>query len=167
MRYSSATLDRVLAIDPSPRGFGFAVMEGPQRLIDWGTKGVNGDKNRQSLKHVAELIERYCPDVIVIEDCQHKSARRTVRVRNLLNDIVLIASSKLRVRRIPRLTVKKTFTQDGAGTKHQVATEIAKRFPELAPLLPPVRKPWMSEDNRMSIFDAVSLALTYCASPHD
>jgi len=29
---------RVLAIDPSTRGFGFAVLEGPSRLIDWGVK---------------------------------------------------------------------------------------------------------------------------------
>ena len=162
MKSPSATLKRVLAIDPSPRGFGFAVMEGPERLIDWGTKGVRGDKNRESLKHVAQLIERYRPDVIVIEDCQHKSARRRVRVRQLVNAIVLIASIiKLRVRRVPRSTVKKTFTQHGAATKHQIASEIAKRFPELNPRLPPVRKPWMSENNSMSIFVSVSLALTY------
>jgi hypothetical protein len=37
---------------------------------------------------------------------------------------------------------------------------IAKRFPELAPRLPRFRKPWMSEDYRMSIFDAVAMALT-------
>jgi hypothetical protein len=136
-------------------------MEGPERLIDWGTKGVRGDKNRESLKHVAQLIERYRPDVIVIEDCQHKSARRRVRVRHLVNAIALIASiRKLRVRRVSRSTIKKTFTQGGAAAKHQIASEIAKRFPELAPRLPPVRKPWMSEDNRMSIFDSVSLALT-------
>ena len=37
----------------------------------------------------------------------------------------------------------------------------SKRFPELAPRLPRSRKPWMSEDYRMSIFDAVALALTF------
>ena len=30
---------------------------------------------------------------------------------------------------------------------------IANRFPELDPRLPRFRKPWMSEDYRMSIFD--------------
>jgi hypothetical protein len=33
--------------------------------------------------------------------------------------------------------------------------------PELAPRLSRFRKPWMSEDYRMSIFDAVALALTF------
>ena len=34
-----------------------------------------------------------------------------------------------------------------------------EQFPELAPRLPRFRKLWMSEDERMSIFDALSLAL--------
>lgn len=47
----------------------------------------------------------------------------------------------------------------GTANKHDIAVAIADRFPELAPRLPRVRKPWMSEDYRMSIFDAVGLAL--------
>jgi hypothetical protein len=46
-------------------------------------------------------------------------------------------------------------------TKHQIAVVIAGKFPELAPRLPPVRKPWMTEDARMAIFDAVALALAH------
>jgi hypothetical protein len=38
---------------------------------------------------------------------------------------------------------------------------IAKRFPELALRLPRFRKPWMSEDYRMSIFDAAGFALAF------
>jgi hypothetical protein len=34
-------------------------------------------------------------------------------------------------------------------------------LPELTARLPRVRKPWMSEDERMSIFDAAAMALTY------
>ena len=45
--------------------------------------------------------------------------------------------------------------------KQEIAIAIAERFPELAPRLPRSRKPWMSEDYRMSIFDAVALALTF------
>jgi len=161
MRSHSATFERVLAIDPSTRGVGFAVMEGPERLVDWGIKGVKSDKNRESLEHITRLIKRYHPDVIVIENHQHKSARRRVRVRQLLNAIVLFASiGEVRVRKVSRAAIKNAFMKVGAATKHQIATEIARRFPELTPRLPPVRKPWMSEDNRMSIFDSVALALT-------
>ena len=163
MRSSSATIKRVLAIDPSTRGLGFAVMEGPDQLIDWGIKVVKGDKNGESLKRVIQLIERYHPDVIVVEDYQHKRSRRTPRVRHLLKAISVFASSKkVRVRKVSRSAIKKALSQGSARTKHHIACQIAYRFPELAPRLPRVRKPWMSEDLRMSIFDSVALALTYC-----
>ena len=56
----------------------------------------------------------------------------------------------------------KTFFADGQGTKHALAEIIAKQFPEQLGLqLPPKRKPWMSEDSRMNIFDAVALVLVY------
>ena len=46
---------RVLAIDPSTRGFGYAVLEGPNRLIDWAVKETKVDKTRMTLKFVADL----------------------------------------------------------------------------------------------------------------
>jgi hypothetical protein len=44
---------------------------------------------------------------------------------------------------------------------------IAKRFPELALRLPRFRKPWMSEDYRMSIFDAAAFGLAYFRSRNE
>ena len=46
-------------------------------------------------------------------------------------------------------------------TKREIAEAIVREFPELEPRLPPVRKIWMSEDVRMSIFDAAALAITF------
>src|SRR5437868_4477583 len=98
---------RILAIDPSTRGFGFAVLEGPSRLIDWGVKETKTDKKRRSLKLIAELIEQYAPGVVALEDYEGKGSRRCRRVADLIEDI-----SKLAVKR--RLKVK-TFS--GAEVK--------------------------------------------------
>ena len=38
---------------------------------------------------------------------------------------------------------------------------VAERFPELARYPPPERKPWMSEDLKMAIFDAAAFALAF------
>jgi hypothetical protein len=65
------------------------------------------------------------------------------------------------VRSFSRVKVKLVFSESGAQTKQEIAVAIAKRFPELAPRLPRFRKPWMSEDYRMSIFDAVGFGLTF------
>src|SRR2546422_6406966 len=70
-------------------------------------------------------------------------------------------SRKLRVTLFSRERVRQVFFADGKGTKDALAEILAKRFPEeLGFRLPPKRRPWMSEDYRMGIFDAVALALT-------
>src|SRR5262245_10492483 len=153
---------RVLAVDPSTRGFGFAILEGPDRLIDWGVKETKVDKKRRSLRFIAELIHRYQPSVIVVEDYTRKGSRRCGRVSELINDISKLAvKRKVKVRKVSRLKVKQALSESGASNKYEIAIAIAKRFPELAPRLPRFRKPWMSEDYRMSIFDALGFGLTF------
>jgi len=153
---------RILAIDPTTKGFGFAVMEGPERLIDWGVKGAKRSKKMRCLKLIMGLIDHYKPDVIVVEDYDGKDSRRCRRVQKLINRIQKLGLEKrIMTRSFSRSAVRKAFSPPGAFTKHQIATAIAQRLPELAPRLPPFRKPWMSEDYRMSIFDAVSFALTF------
>jgi len=153
---------RVLAIDPVSRGFGFAILEGPQKLIDWGVKEARTDKHRRSLRHIEDLLRHYRPDVIVMEKCASRGARRSPRVQKLLRAIHELATRRqVKVRSASRSAIRKAFADSSATTKHQIAEAIARRLPELAPRVPPPRQPWMSEDYRMSIFDAVALALTF------
>jgi len=99
--------------------------------------------------------------VIVVEDYAGKGSRRCRRIERLINDISKLASKRqIKVRSFSRIKVKQTFSECGASNKQEIAIAIANRFPELVPRLPRFRKPWMSEDYRMSIFDAVGLALT-------
>jgi Holliday junction resolvasome RuvABC endonuclease subunit len=153
---------RALSIDPHPRGFGYAVFEGPARLVDWGTKDVRKDKEQAALHKIEELVQVYRPAVIVVEDCGHGKSRRNPRVRQLTEKI-LVAARELGVERraLPRAAVYRAFTGAGAGTKYGIATALVRAFPELMVRLPPKRKPWQSEDSRMSIFGAVALGLAY------
>jgi len=153
---------RALSIDPHPRGFGYAVFEGPARLVDWGTKDVRKDKEQAALHKIAELVRVYRPAVIVVEDCGHGKSRRNPRVRRLTEKI-LVAASEFAVegRAVPRAAVYRAFALTGAGTKYGIATALVRAFPELMVRLPPKRKPWQSEDSRMSIFGAVALGLAY------
>ena len=70
---------RVLAIDPSTRGFGFAILEGQNRLIDWGVTETKTDKKGRSLKLIANLLDLYQTSVIVVEDYAAKCSRRCGR----------------------------------------------------------------------------------------
>jgi ribosomal protein L17 len=156
---------RLLAIDPTSKGFGFAVLEGPAKLVDWGVKQARENRNLACLEQVRQLLGQFSPDVIVVEDVEVSGSRRCQRVRGLTAKIVALASKRrVASQRISRRRVLAYFARTDVLTKHRIATAIAKRFPELDPRLPPLRKPWMSEDERMSIFDAVALALTFFES---
>jgi Holliday junction resolvasome RuvABC endonuclease subunit len=152
---------RILAIAPSTRGFGFAVVEGLDMLVDWGVKSISGDKNTGSIEKVGELIVHYEPSVIALEDTSTKPFHRSERIRALSKRIVHMAERQNVIAALlSREQVKRTFLNDGQGTKHALAGILANKFPEeLGFRLPPKRRPWMSEDYRMDIFDAVALAL--------
>ncbi len=153
---------RILVIDPTSRGFGFTVLEGPESLIYWGVKHAPRASNAWCLQQVGALIDFYHLDFVVVEAGEAKGSRRSARVRELLRSIRELARRrKVEVRAVPRRAVRKAFGLAGASTKHQIATVIAGAFRALAPRLPPKRKPWMGEYERMAIFNAVSLGVTF------
>lgn len=153
---------RVLAIDPAAKGFGFAVMEPGTGLVAWGTRDARDDKYGTALRRAAELLDTYRPAIVVLEDCRAEGSRRRPHVRRLLRSIERLAAQRgVKVRLVPPSTRLAAFAEAGATTKYQVATALAERFPVLRHRLPPVRKPWMTEDHRMGIFDAVALLVAF------
>ena len=77
----TTTTQRVFALDPYSRGFGFVVFKGPENLIDWGLKEARREKATRCLRHVEQLIEMYHPDVLVLEAIKDPQCRRCPRVR--------------------------------------------------------------------------------------
>lgn len=108
------------------------------------------------LSRVEHILDRSLPDLLAIED--GRGTRRRARARRLIGGIEEIAKRRgLPLIRVSRSRVKGVLFP--ASTKQEIAEGLARLFPELAPRLPRPRKPWMSEDERMSIFDALSFAL--------
>jgi len=161
MTTANRTILRALAIDPSSAGFGFAVLEDPTRLVDWGVAEVWSKSPRAFLSRVEALVDRYSPSLIVLEDVPNNKQRK--RAAQRISSVSRYAAS----RRIPtvkilRSQVKRAF--GGNPTKHEIAVAIVGVFPELTPRLPPKRKLWESEREQMNVFDALSLALTALAA---
>jgi Holliday junction resolvasome RuvABC endonuclease subunit len=155
---------RILAIDPTSRGFGYVVFEGTMRLIDWAVVSLKTERDTRTLARIGGLLLRCHPDVVVLEKSNAKGSRRGKRVRRLLEEISELARSHhCGVRRYSRIQVRQVFDGRGARNKHDIAAFIAESYPELFPRLPRYRKPWMPEDERMAIFDAASFALAYFA----
>src|ERR1700732_1656299 len=101
MSSAPAVEKRVLAIDPTHRGFGYVVLEGSADLIDWGVRHVQGSKNKASIQVASELISFYRPQILVLEDVSSKNCRRRKRVRNLIDALDELGRSRgLSVRRL-------------------------------------------------------------------
>lgn len=162
MTYATHDRERVLAIQPTTRGFGFAVFEGPQEPIDWGVKEVRKNKNAVCLRKITELVELYEPRVLITEDYAGEGSRRAKRIERLVRDIACLGDKKrILVASYSRAEIRKTFQPFGAKTKYDIAKLIAKWLPGFRFRLPPVRKIWKSEDYRMAMFDAASFALAH------
>jgi len=154
---------RILALAPSSRGFGFAVLE-ENALIDWGTRSVGtDDKNAESLKKIGPLRETYKPNQLVLFDTNAPGARRAQRIRLLTQEIVDLARrQRIPTRLYARDQVAKAIAGRASSKKYEIAQMLADIFPEgLKHRLPKKRRPWQSEDPRMDIFDAVALALAF------
>ena len=153
---------RVLSLYPTTRGFGFAVFEGPSSVIDWGVQQVRSGDRSDQLSRMRSLIEWNAPDVLILENCGGQSSRRVLRIHKEIQAVARLAKR----RRIPiasysRAMIRQCFSRFDAKSKDAIARVIAREFPELEPRLPPLRRPWMSEDYRMGMFDAAALALTH------
>jgi len=163
MEYIPITKEKVLAIDPATVGLGYAVIEDESfQLLDWGIKTSISTKQAVCLDKAKELIEKYRPDVIVLEDYEGDGSRRCRRIQKLILKIIELAEEKkIKVRTFSRDQIRQTFSPYTATTKYEIAQVIGHVYPELGPRLPRYRKLWMSEDYRMNIFDAVALGMTY------
>jgi hypothetical protein len=168
MTHSPASATRVLALDPIYRGVGFAVLEGPDRLIDWGIKRTaSRNPNARAIAAVVKLLRWYAPEVVVLQNCATRCARRRDRVRRLVSDLGDLAIRfHARPVHVAWSRVRRHCGGSPDATKEEIAQRLATRFPELARVLPPHRKPWMTLDARLGMFGAVALALNYYASPH-
>jgi hypothetical protein len=60
-----------------------------------------------------------------------------------------------------RHDIESAFAPYGVANKHQIAELIARNIPAFERYVPPPRKPWMSEDVRMGLFDAAALGLVF------
>ena len=154
---------RIFAVDPTTKGFGYAVFETPFHLVDWGLAHVPGEKESGAIVRFEELLDQYRPDILILEDSTAPGSRRRPRVQKLLAKLQETARERgIAVHTIPRLAVIECFSSpDKRATKYSITQHLAETFPELAVKVPRRRKPWQSEDERMATFDALALAVTY------
>jgi hypothetical protein len=153
----------VLSVYLNTRGFAFVLFEGSLSPFDWGVKEVRGrGKHRRSLINIEALFGRYQPDILVLQDTSPSGTIRAPRIDHLNAAIATLAEAGgMPVYTYSREVVLNAFGYLGAANKQSIAEAIAKHLPVFERYVPPPRKPWMSEDARMGLFDAAALGLVF------
>lgn len=155
-----ALCKRFLALELRTSRFGFAVIEEPANLLDWGVRsfGEQRGKLRSTVSdRIATLLGFYRASVVVARTRDYSSAFRNRRFRAVLRAIKAETernSGKFRV--LTAHQVKNHFAAAGLNTKHEIATSLTRQFEELSWKLPERRKVYQSELRVMLVFDALA-----------
>src|SRR5689334_13571256 len=87
-------VNRVLGIAPTSRGLGYAVLDGPDRLADWGLKIPAADRDSRLAHHIEKLINVYAPDALVLLEFWKANQKVSKRTQALGACLLKIARSR-------------------------------------------------------------------------
>lgn len=153
----ATSYERILGIDPYRRGFGFVVLELNGRLIDWGLVTFPVESFVAFEARLRRLVDRYAARVLATENCSQ--SRKGARARRLVSRALLLAHQWDMQTVVSRAhDVRAALALHERATKHEVAERLADLLPELADYVPPKRKPWETEIERINVFDAAGFA---------
>jgi hypothetical protein len=149
---------RIISLDLHRLSFGFVVFEGPDKLLDWGVKSFRNGVNAVKIpfyQKLNRLVEDFDPEGLVVKvPCRTDMSTKVRAVQ------MLARARRISVLNVPPEVLRKHFPGHNRN-KHQIATYVANRLPELASMLPAKRKPWQSEHYRMSVFEAAAVGLVH------
>ncbi len=111
---------------------------------------------------IKEMLDRFRPEVLVLEDTGTRESKRSIRVKRIRKAVAATTRElSIEIASVPYKRVRASFAQLGAVNKQDIAEIIARRMEAFAPRIPRARKAWHAEDPRMALFDAASRGLTY------
>lgn len=161
------SLTRVLAVDVRRTRFGYALLEGPKRLLDWGASAVSPKlRGRTALetarRRIAPILRRCHPTAVVIKRPRQTRTGRSSTPGPVLRAILReTAALRLSVTLVTSNEIFGVFSEFRCRNKDDIAEVLVQHFPELMARLPPRRGKWGTERARMVIFDALAAGVTY------
>jgi hypothetical protein len=155
----------LLAIDLRHRRFGYAVFEGHRQLLDCGVRvypAVGDAEAEMAKKRLAALFRLYSPSAIVLSKDRADRALIRSQMRAVVDAVRReAADNAIPIYVLEQSQVRETFFNLGCNNKDEVASALARIFPELRWNLPPKRELGDPEHSRMTVFDAIALGLAY------
>ena len=129
---------RVLGLDPGSRKTGWGVVERQGRTLRWVASGCVAPPGRMSLaerlhaivREVDEVMERFSPDCVVIEEAFHHSFVRSTLVLGHVRGALMVAAVErgLAIAEYAPRAIKLAVTGRGGAAKEQVAAMVKVRL---------------------------------------
>ncbi len=152
---------KVLAIYPCTRGFSYAVMESPLKLLELNLISPKKFDKEKLLNAMKRIVEAHIPITLVLENCNSKYCRKGSRTKNLIQEISLWAMKKqIPVKFYSRDQVRNVFGRWKAYTKYEIAIVLSRNIPELQQYMYDKPKYPERDNNNSSLFSSISLAIT-------
>jgi len=157
----------ILAIQPTGRHLGYAVLEGPN-LVAQGTKFLTYNRplpyrvHQVAMPFFRSLVEQYQPDIVILPT--PTKALGTTKNRFLRALRIEVIRRPVSTHSISRHDIQQTFEpflRKPRPSKDLIMRLLTRWFPQLASFLPAERRAWDSTDYWVYMFDAVSLAITF------
>lgn len=150
---------RYIGIEAMHYGLCFVVLEDTERLIDWGGRELRGATTTGVFIHkLSRVIDRYRPDVLVIEDPAESPKGNKVKDWLIWAEEFAKEERKIKCVAVSQEEFR-VYTSSYGSSKREMAMRLARLFPELENLVPPKRKAWEHEKRSMRIFVALERAL--------
>jgi hypothetical protein len=156
----------VLAIEARQSRFGYALFDGPKKLLDWGASmlpsGLAGPYALEAArKRIAQILRRASPGAIVV-DLPRSVIPELATSSPVLRSIICEAEvSGLPLHWLAREDIRSAFRIFRARSKEQIALALIGIFPELGHRLPRKRRKWEPEKRGMIVFDAIATGLAF------
>jgi hypothetical protein len=152
-----------LALAVHRRKIGYAVLEGPSRLLDWGVTRCTAARNHRCTavpQRLVSLLSFYQPRFVALKLVKVRG-RDTERVEAVGAAIQReCAERSTRLFRVDASAVRSFFAAHSCKTRVQIAQVLGEWFLELAWHVPPKREPWQSDSHNMPSFEAVAVGIT-------
>jgi hypothetical protein len=157
----------LLALDIRAQRLGFALFDGPTKLLDWGIRVYGGPSQRAGKaveNRISSLLDSHAPSTLVIRRIHVHSPTTAQQLARIIKTIRVEARRRSAgVHVLSATAVKKFFARSGLTTKHEIALTLAEWFEDIAWKLPQKKKTWQSERFNMVIFDAVATGACFFA----
>jgi hypothetical protein len=150
---------RIVALEIRRSCFGYAVFEGPKRLIDWGVTSPS-PLNRATYRVQSRInwLLKHLPPVAVVV----KVSRLEGHHSQILQLIKKEAESRLIPVHVVSLNeLRHVFSIFSVRNNDDIAEVLTRIFPELLFRLPRKRRPWLKEARAMIVFGAISVGFAY------